>query len=232
MPEVIKRFSLLRRHAALDRARFLDHYERVHGPLAAAQAGFRQFAYRYAQNHVLADLGSVDAPAFDGISVTYQRPRADYRRGFFQHPDYANVRPDEEYLFDLSATVSLLGREHILVDRGDALEKAVVLLGGEVARPVEAAGGTPPETARKVVCNRLDAGSASALGVGEAAAPYRELWELWFASDRDRMAACRDVAWLRAATRSPPGALRSVLAVRELVVFSEAASPHQANLPP
>lgn len=220
MPEVVKRFSLLRRRSPLDRARFLAHYEGVHGPLAAAQDGFRQFAYRYVQNHVLADDRAGSRPAIDGISVTYQKPRADYRRGFFQHPDYANVRADEEYLFDTAATVSLLGEERIVCRRGDGGEKAIFLVrrGDD---DVAADGAAAPLTVRKAIRNRLDAGSASALGFGAAAAPWHALWEVWFDSPADREQACRDRGALGALAPALADAETVALAVREIVFFGD-----------
>jgi hypothetical protein len=219
MPEVVKRFSLLRRRSPMDRERFLAHYEGVHGPLAAAQDGFRQFAYRYVQNHVL----DGDGAGIDGISVTYQKPRADYRRGFFQHPDYANVRADEEYLFDTAATVSLLGRERIVCRRGDGGEKAIFLVRrGDtgVAADVTADGAAAPPDVRKAICNSLDAGSASALGLGEATAPWHVLWEIWFASQADRQRACRDRTALGALSPALADDGTVALAVREVVFFT------------
>jgi hypothetical protein len=219
VPEVVKRFSLLRRRSPLDRERFLAHYEGVHGPLAAAQDGFRQFAYRYVQNHVLDADGAGSQPGIDGISVTYQKPRADYRQGFFQHPDYANVRADEEYLFDTAATVSLLGRERIVCRRGDGGEKAIFLLRrGDTG---VADGEAAPPAVRKAICNRLDAGSASALGFGAAAAPWRALWEIWFASPADREQACRDRATLGALDPALADDGTAALAVREIVFFGD-----------
>lgn len=216
MPEVVKRFSLLRRRSSLDRARFLAHYEGVHGPLAAAQGGFRRFAYRYVQNHVL----DTDQAGIDGISVTYQKPRTDYRRGFFQHPDYANVRADEEYLFDTAATVSLLGEERVVCRRGDGGEKSIFLVrhdGDDVA----ADGAAAPPAVRKAIRNRLDAGSASALGFGGAAAPWRALWEIWFASPADREQACCDRGALGALDPALADAETMALAVREIVFFGD-----------
>ena len=203
----------------MGRAAFLEHYERVHGPLAAAQAGFRQFTYRYAQNHVDVSPGTSAEPMFDGISVTWQKPRADYRQGFFQHPDYANVRPDEEYLFDLAATVSLLAREHVVLQGDRAGRKAIFLVDGD--RAVDMNGGSAPDGIAAAICNQFDPTSASALGVGEAALPYRELWEIWFTSDEDRSRACAAPARLAALGRSLRGGGIVPLAAREVVVFSE-----------
>jgi hypothetical protein len=223
MPVVVKRFSLLRRRSSMDCERFLAHYEGVHGPLAAAQDGFRQFAYRYVQNHVLATHAAAGPPGaqagIDGISVTYQKPRADYRRGFFQHPDYANVRADEEYLFDTAATVSLLGEECIVCRRGDDGEKAIFLV--DCADDAIATDGEgAPSAVRKAVCNRLDADSASALGFGAAAAPWRALWEVWFASRADREQACRDRAGLGMLSPNLADEGTVALAVREVVFFT------------
>ena len=220
MPEVVKRFSLLRRRSPMDRERFLAHYEHVHGPLAAAQDGFRQFTIRYVQNHVLTGQDARTEPAIDGISVTYQKPRADYRRGFFQHPDYANVRADEAYLFDTVGTVSVLGWERIVCRRGDGGEKAIFLVrrdGTDVAADGEAA----PPAVRGAICNRLDAGSASALGVGAATTPWRALWEIWFASPAECEQACRDRSALGVLDPALADAGTVALAVREIVFFDE-----------
>lgn len=219
MQPVIKRFSLLRRHQGMSRAAFLEHYGRVHGPLAAAQAGFRQFTWRYVQNHVDPISAVAAEPMFDGISVTWQKPREDYRQGFFQHPDYANVRPDEEYLFDLTATVSLLAHEHVILQGDRAGSKAIFLVDGTGDPATGVNGGDAPDGIAAAICNRFDLASASALGVGEAALPYRELWEIWFTSDEDRSRACVAPARLAALGLS----LRDVvvpLAVREVVFFS------------
>jgi hypothetical protein len=225
MQPVIKRFSLLRRRKGMGRAEFLEHYARVHGPLAAAQAGFRQFTWRYVQNHVDPGPAISAEPMFDGISVTWQKPRADYRQGFFQHPDYANVRPDEEYLFDLGATVSLLAHEHVVL-QGDRLgSKAIFLVDGTRDPASDVNGGDAPDGIAAAICNRFDPTSASAFGVGEAALPYRELWEIWFTSDEDRLRACEAPARLAALGRGLQGGGDVVpLAVREIVFFSGSSS--------
>lgn len=229
MQPVIKRFSLLRRHTGMGRAAFLGHYGRVHGPLAAAQAGFRQFTYRYVQNHVEAGP-AIAEPVFDGISVTWQKPRENYRQGFFQHPDYANVRPDEEYLFDLAATVSLLAGEHVVLQGDRVGSKAVFLVDGTRDRAVEFNGGDAPDGVVTAICNRFDSTSASALGVGEAALPYRELWEIWFASDEDRLRACADPARLAALGLGLRGGGIVPLAVREVVFFSDTPRSQPSTL--
>lgn len=187
MPSVVKRFSMLRRNPALTHAMFSRHYREVHGPLAAAQAGFRQFAYRYDQNHVEADLLGGDDPPFNGITMTFQVPRTDYRRGFFQHPDYANVRPDEEYLFDLSRTVSLLGEETVVV-AGEGTAKAIIVCRSGSSGELEDHGRRESrlDGARKAVRNDLDPSSTSALGVGQASVEYGCLWEIWFDSPQAR----------------------------------------------
>lgn len=223
MGDVVKRFSLLRRHRGMERAAFLEHYERVHGPLASAQPGFRQFTYRYVQNHVLADMAARDEPPFDGISVTYQKPRADYRRGFFQHPDYANVRPDEEYLFDLGATVSLLAGERVVVE-GDANEKAILLVGGAAAPVGEVTARDVPGGVRRAICNRIDTGSVSALGTGMVGTPYRELWEIWFASTEERARTCAAPASLAGLHGGMSDDDIVALAVREVTFISGVAS--------
>jgi hypothetical protein len=199
---------------------FSRHYREVHGPLAAAQAGFRQFAYRYDQNHVEADLFGHDDPPFNGITVTFQVPRPDYRRGFFQHPDYANVRPDEEHLFDLSRTVSLLGEETVVL-AGEGAAKAMI-----VVRP--GASGVPEDlnmgdgsrgSIRGAIRNDLDAASASALGVGQASVEYGRLWEIWFDSPEARARCLAETSFLSLVCRGDPQEVLVALAVRELTIY-------------
>ena len=218
---VVKRFSLLRRRGQMERTRFLEHYENIHGPLAAGQEGFRQFTYRYLQNHVQAGAAAGPDTPYDGISVTYQKPRMDYRDGFFNHPDYANVRADEVFLFDLDATVSVLGREQVVCEREGAVAKAILLVADSASKATDDAIVDPPPAVRKAIRNSLDGGSASALGIGEATSPWREIWEIWFASAAERDRACRERAALAAFGGSLLSAATVALAVRELVVFSE-----------
>jgi hypothetical protein len=220
MPSVVKRFSLLRRNPALTNAMFSRHYREVHGPLAAAQAGFRQFAYRYDQNHVEADLLGDDDPPFNGITMTFQVPRTDYRQGFFQHPDYANVRPDEEYLFDLSRTVSLLGEEMVVL-AGEGTAKAIILCrSGQSGEPDDHSrregglGGI-----RKAIRNDLDPSSTSALGVGQASVEYGCLWEIWFDSPEARGGCLAENSLLDLICRGDRRGVLVALAVREHTVF-------------
>jgi hypothetical protein len=219
MTSIIKRHSLLRRHPRLTRQAFFDHYLDVHGPLAAAQAGFRKFAYRYVQNHIDAELLGGEAPPFDGITMTYQTPRRDYRTGFFQHPDYANVRPDEEHLFDLSATVSVLGEERPVLERAEGRQKAVIILrrgDSSVLADGRALGAW--SGVRRVLVNDLDVTSASALGFGGASFAYDQLWEIWFDTADDRLAACSDPRFHQALdTPSPPLAF----SVQEFTIFAQ-----------
>lgn len=221
MSSVVKRFSLLRRNAAFTRAAFSRHYREIHGPLAASQAGFRKFAYRYDQNHVEADLLGADDPLFDGVTVTFQMPRRDYRTGFFQHPDYANVRPDEERLFDLSRTVSLLGTETV-VRAGAGPAKAIV-----ICRPALAgasAGSDPNPTldgeVRAIIRNDLDIGSASALGAGPASMEYGRLWEIWFGSPEVRAACLGDRAFRKSLSPDDETAVTMAFAVRDISIFN------------
>ena len=145
----IRRHSLLKRNSQHSRAYFSSYYEGRHGPLAARQPGFRKFTTRYLQNHVL-DLPDGSEPIFDGISMTTQVARADYSQGFFGEPDYENVKVDEMYLFDISATVSLLGAEVVLIDGSASSCKALFLGSDGDFRPQELPGIV------RLVANRLD----------------------------------------------------------------------------
>lgn len=218
---VIKRHSFLKRHRGMSRSAFSRHYLEHHGPLAASLAGFRQYAFRYLQNHIDEDLTGAGDPPFDGLTMTFQLPREDYRQGFFQHPDYANVRPDEEYLFDLSATVSVLGEENILFGRGMKGEKAIIV---SSRGPAGANCDLPRDAVekyglRQVICNQLDTSTASALGFGTSAISFNCLWEIYFASSDARRAACRDHDFLAQLSLQTQDAQPLVLAAREFTIF-------------
>lgn len=220
---VIKRHSFLKRHAGMSRPAFSRHYLEHHGPLAAGLGGFRAFAYRYLQNHFDEDFSGDGDPPFDGLTMTFQVPRPDYRQGFFQHPDYAQVRPDEEYLFDLSATVSVLGEEQIAFDRAPGGEKAIILATQAPADLPAADDVGPPALdafgVRRAIRNRLDTRTATALGFGQSAFAHDLLWELFFDSADRRRVACKDPRFI-ARFSSPASAVAPrALAAREYTIF-------------
>jgi hypothetical protein len=204
--KIYRRHSLLRRNPTLSREGFSQHYEFTHGPLAASQAGFRQYASRYLQNHV-EPLSDGSEPLFDGVTMTTQIPRSDYTRGFFSHPDYANVQDDERYLFDIGNTVSLLGWEDTLLDGAVTQSKALLLIVSDAFRRDDL------RDAGRIVAHRLDLHTASALGFREGIFNYNLLIEAWFED-----AAARAAAGRRYAGRTddlPP----VFLPVREVLVY-------------
>lgn len=152
------RFSFLVRHPELSPEEFRRHYRDVHGPLAAAQAGFRKYTSRYVQNHVRESLrdGTIQA---DGITATTQVPRADYNVGFFAEPDYAVVQEDELFLFDVQRTRSVVGRA--IAGDGTAATAPVGLLALTSERPDALSDGPAAW-----VVFQLDHANASALGFG------------------------------------------------------------------
>jgi hypothetical protein len=204
---VIRRHSLLKRNPRHTRAYFSSYYELRHGPLAARQEGFRKFTTRYIQNHIL-DLPDGSEPSFDGVSMTTQVPRADYSQGFFGEPDYENVKADEIYLFDIGATVSLLGEEVVLTDGGGSSCKALFLGAQADFREHELPGIV------RLVVNRLDLRSVSALGFRSASFGCDLLAEIWFDT-----AESRDEAFRLDASSRPPGSPARILPVREVLVF-------------
>lgn len=201
-----RRHSFLRRNPALSRDAFSKHYETTHGPLASSQAGFRQFASRYVQNHV-ERLPDDSEPLFDGVTMTTQVPRADYTKGFFNHPDYANVQDDERYLFNIAKTVSLLGWEEVIVD-GPATQFKALLLMASAAFTQDRL-----QAASRIEANHLDVHTASALGFSKGAFSYDLLVEVWFDAAPTRTAAYREYAH---PVEGPPPIF---LPVREVLVY-------------
>jgi hypothetical protein len=229
--EVHKRFSLLKRHPGLTRDAFFAHYRDVHGPLASSLAGFRRYAYRYVQNHVVSVLSGSGEPPFDGVTQTFQVPRADLLRGFFQTSDYATVRKDEEILFDMARTVSILGREHVLLDGPETASKCLALLatGGDADIPPVIAPDelrrTWPEV-RRCVDNALLAASAGALGGTARPFPYDRIVELWLddgAVPRVRSAGPQVLALLGQRPDAPVAPW--LLDVRAIDMFSDPRPP-------
>jgi hypothetical protein len=210
---IVRRHSLLKRHPRHSRDFFSSYYENHHGPLAARQAGFRKYTTHYLQNHVL-DLPDGEEPAFDGISMTTQVPRPDYMKGFFGEPDYANVKDDELYLFDLSSTISLLGDMVVVRDGPRSNFKALFLGPASYLRELEAT------RAVRLIANRLDSGSASALGFRTAAFAHDLLAEIWFES-----LAARTEAFQRDSRDRPAGSAARILPVREVLIFGRDDSP-------
>ncbi|WP_290815662.1 EthD domain-containing protein [Ferrovibrio sp.] len=213
-----RRHSLLRRNPALSREAFSTHYELTHGPLASSQEGFRQFASRYIQNHV-ERLPDDSEPVFDGVTMTTQIPRDDYTKGFFNHPDYANVQDDERYLFDIAKTVSLLGWEDVVLDGPTTRFKALLLM----ASAAFTQDGL--RAASRIVANHLDVKTASALGFSKGAFSYDLLVEAWFNEVPARTDAYREYA--------PRGeGLPSIfLPVREVLVYGPDKPWIGANTP-
>ncbi|MFM6991810.1 MAG: EthD domain-containing protein [Rhodoferax sp.] len=202
-----RRHSLLFRNPALNQEQFSRHYETHHGPLAASLEGFRKYCWRYVQNHV-ESLPDGREPRFHGITMTSQVPRVDYRKGFFNEPDYEKVKPDELYLFDVSRTVSVLGCEEPAEGGLPTPWKALLL-----AQPDFLDSWQPVGLTRKVL-NSLDTSSASALGFNSSQFSYGLLVELWFTSE-----AARDEAYAQVAAQDFNSSAPFFLPVREVLIY-------------
>lgn len=202
----VRRHSFLKRNAQHSRAFFSGYYEHQHGPLASSQAGFRKYTVRYIQNHVL-ELPDGSEPPFDGCTQTTQVIREDYSTGFFTEADYANVIEDEKYLFDISGTISVLGAEAVIID-GERTPFKVLLL-TSIADFADQF-----EDAQRVVLNRLDTSTASALGFSKGSFAYDGLVELWFVDETARQAALRANPHPTAGEQCP-----IMLPVREVLIF-------------
>ncbi len=172
-PPLVRRYSFLKRASALSRQQFSRHYADHHGPLAVSLAGFRKYTTRYIQNHVEI-MQDEEEPRFDGVTITTQVQRPDYSRGFFNEPDYEMIKGDEIYLFDLNATVSVLGQQELVKDGTETPYKALILADMQTFECL----ALPPCT--KLVHNHLDVSTASILGMGRTQFEYALLTEIWF----------------------------------------------------
>jgi hypothetical protein len=208
---IYKRHSFLKRNRRHSRQWFSRYYEANHGPLAASQAGFRKFSIRYVQNHVETSADGAE-PLFDGITMTTQVPREDYTRGFFNEPDYDNVKPDELYLFDLTKTVSVLGREETAIGGPLTPFKALIL---GTSGQIDGLVADMRSNLRRLVINRLETATASALGFEGAKFQYDVLAEAWFEDDAARHAASEATIRSSASAASAP----LFLPVREVLIF-------------
>lgn len=219
MPQpVYKRLSFLKRNAAFSRAQFFAEYEGVHGPLASSQAGFRKFTYSYVQNHLICEALRDGDPEFDGMTATWQVPRADMSRGFFQTPDYARyVRPDEERLFDLAKTRSALAMENILRQGDRTSWKCVCLYASD--RP-SATLPTKLPAAGRIVINEIMPGTASALGGAGEGFAFDRVAEIWFREPLAMRQAADDASFIRSLDDGANGRMH-VFISREVVMFSE-----------
>ncbi len=225
---VHKRFSLLKRHPGLTQEAFFSHYRDVHGPLASGLAGFRRYAYRYVQNHVVSAVGRSDEPPYDGVTQTFQVPRHDLARGFFQTPDYATVRPDEEILFDLARTASILGREHVVLDGPETACKCLALLatGADAASLSADMVGRIWPGVRRCADNVLLTTSAGALGGTARPFPYDRIVELWFDDPAALHARGADPQIAARLGRRPDApAAPWLLEVREIGMFADPRPP-------
>jgi hypothetical protein len=169
------RSSFLVRNPNLSREQFSRHYEHCHGPLATSLEGFLKFTAQYVQNHVLEKLTS-GGLEIDGVTVTTQLPRKDYSRGFFHDPDYAKVQPDEQFLFDISKTRSVLGRQaepKRLPGSNKLLLLTTALSGDELLSSLAPDEATVTE---------MDTTTASSLGFGSSTFGYDRMIEAWFDS--------------------------------------------------
>lgn len=214
---VVKRLSLLRRRPEMSQGEFWEQYATVHGPLAAAQPGFRKFAYQYVQNDIRSVLTSDARWDYDGLSVTWQVPRRDYGRGFFHHPDYANVRPDEERLFDLAVTVSVLATENV-VWIGNTTAFKTIVVATEPERPIHALARFSGLS--RAVCNVVDRTSAGALGSDPRVLRWDRVWELWWMSAPEMTAAWHDAGFLQSLGLADDGERVRVYEAEERVVYS------------
>ncbi|MFL9895151.1 MULTISPECIES: EthD domain-containing protein [Paraburkholderia] len=202
-----RRHSFLKRASGWSRRDFSHYYEHNHGPLAAGLHGFRKFATRYIQNHV-DDLPDGADPLFDGVTMTTQVPRDDYSRGFREEPDFDTVKADEQYLFDLNKTVSVLGREDTVPDGKFLPYKALILYTKQALPSVQLMRPA------KLVLNHLDPSTAGGFASDAGAFDYDFLAEAWFES-----IVARDNAFVASRSLRNMTVPTVFLPVREVIIF-------------
>ena len=215
---VIKRHSFLKRHAGMTRPAFSRHYLEHHGPLAAGLGGFRQFAYRYLQNHFDEDFSGDGDPPFDGLTMTFQVPRPDYRRASSSIP----TTPRSGRTRSTCSTCQQPCRCWVRSRSSSTVHRAA-------KRPSFSPRAGPqtfalPSTfeefaVRRAIRNRLDTKTATALGFGPSAFAWDHLWEVFFASADRRQAACKDPRFIARFSSPTTAPAPRVLAAREYTIF-------------
>jgi uncharacterized protein (TIGR02118 family) len=111
----ITKFTLLHRLQHVAHEQFVDHWQRVHGPLAAALPEFWKYNTRYFQN--TPRLQVPQAPRWDGIAQTEQVPRENMARSLYDEAVFMQViRPDEGKFLDIARSQVLFGEQHMIKD--------------------------------------------------------------------------------------------------------------------
>jgi hypothetical protein len=119
---VIKLVCFFRRHPALSREQFHDHWRGRHGSLIAETPELAQHIVRYEQNHRLADDYARDpegAPGFDGATVQWMESMKSFG-AFVREPKYAErIAPDEAFMLDRSSIQLLFTHEETVQVDGE-----------------------------------------------------------------------------------------------------------------
>jgi uncharacterized protein (TIGR02118 family) len=107
----VKNIEFVNRQPGMALEPFRAYWRNVHGPLAAGIP----VLHRYEQNHLaMSEYAKSDAPAYDGLAITWFASTADMKRGTTT-PEYAATRADEPNFLPDGHLPIIITREHALV---------------------------------------------------------------------------------------------------------------------
>ncbi len=107
----VKNIEFVNRRPGMALEPFRAYWRNVHGPLAATIP----VLHRYEQNHLaLSEYEKNEAPAYDGLAITWFASTADMKRGTTT-PEYAATRADEPHFLPDGHLPIIITREHIVV---------------------------------------------------------------------------------------------------------------------
>jgi uncharacterized protein (TIGR02118 family) len=107
----VKNIEFVNRRPGMALEPFRTYWRTVHGPLAATIP----VLHRYEQNHLaMTEYDSGDAPAYDGLAITWFASTAHMKRGTTT-TEYIATRADESHFLPDGHLPIIITREHVVV---------------------------------------------------------------------------------------------------------------------
>jgi uncharacterized protein (TIGR02118 family) len=107
----VKNIEFVNRRPGMALEPFRTYWRTRHGPLAATIP----VLHRYEQNHLaMTEYDKRDAPAYDGLAITWFASTADMKRGTTT-AEYAATRADEPHFLPDGHLPIIITREHVVI---------------------------------------------------------------------------------------------------------------------